>query len=136
MKKIFILFIILCMSSVVGAVIPANNPTLVTGNVYDGDMNPVSGIMVTATCNGNVENTITDGDGMYIVEYFNNPTVLCDESDMVEVCSGEICETGEIVDMVFWKNIVVVNLEVPEFGAIGAAFALLGAGYIAHKRRK
>ncbi|GIU70294.1 MAG: hypothetical protein KatS3mg002_1530 [Candidatus Woesearchaeota archaeon] len=135
MNKLFGIF---AMFLLMVGFVNAAPTTMVYGQVTDGNGNPMQGVPVTVTCNGNILNTTTDASGMYYVFY---PSLQCDVLDTatVEVTIGDTTYTGEgTVD--FSKecriNIANVNLQIPEFGVVAAGLALIGAIAIFAIRRK
>ena len=99
--------------------------TVVNGHIYAADgITPVSGTGVSVTCDGlgPLVDT-TDSEGYYMVEFLEG----CDLGDTVEVTSGGVSDTDTVANAVIWKNLVYVNLTVPEFGVITALAALAGS---------
>lgn len=128
MKKMLItIFALLLLSFSFGNATaePLPLPTVVNGHVYAADgSTPVSGTEVSVTCDGlgPLVDT-TDSEGYYVVEFLEG----CDIGDTVEVSSGGVSDTDTVANAVIWKNLVYVNLTVPEFGVITALAALAGS---------
>jgi hypothetical protein len=111
-----------------------DEPVMVNGHVYyQGTSNPVPDVEVTITCPmGDGGWTLTDttnAQGYYVVEF---GAEQCEVGDSVEICAGtDNCEQAIVpdTDMPYInKDIVYVNLEIPEFAWAGAGVALIGAG--------
>lgn len=136
MKKASTLLFLLLIS--IGFVAASELPTVVTGHVYAEDgYTPLPGMDVSVTCNAVEKTNTTNSQGQYTVEF--NVTEDCDIGDLVEVCVNEdVCESDYVTETPFWKNIVYINLQIPEFGIVAATVALAGAvaGFFLLRKKK
>lgn len=147
MKKALIFgFMLVVMMVPAMAVVPGYD-TVVNGIVYSGDnidTDPVVGAEVTVTCEdgGNtwIETDTTIEDGYYHVE-FMFPDCPLGSMVTAEACYGGNCGSASdyVIDNNEWVNILGLDIfGVPEFGAIAAGVALVGAaaGFFVLRRRK
>ncbi|MFH1134297.1 MAG: hypothetical protein V1735_07475 [Nanoarchaeota archaeon] len=117
--------------------VSATLPTVVNGHVYAADGHtPVPNVDVAVTCPEDTINTLhdlTNAAGYYVVEFMEG----CNVGDTVEVCVGDICDSAEVSENIVIKNLVYINLSVPEFGAIAGAVAISGAllGFLLLRRK-
>lgn len=127
MKKGIITVLALLLLSFVSTNVFAieTTPTIVNGHVYGPDgKTPVNGASVKVTCDGNELIDDTNAEGFYVVEFFQG----CDTGDVVSVESGSAKVDGTVTASKFIrKNLVYVNLSVPEFGTVAALIALVGS---------
>lgn len=138
MKKLMILMVMLMALPMAFAQDCDYDMTGITGRVYSGNdiSTPVvEGANVEVTCNTYVETDVTDASGEYGVGFYDN---VCPIGSNVTSCVGTNCATDVVSECLMDQfNLLNINIfDVPEFGAIGAAIALAGAGAIALKRRK
>ena len=119
--------------------------TVVNGMVYSGDTiatPPVDGAEVTVTCEYDSQSwqlTDTTEMGYYYVE-FQDPACPLGSLATVEACLGPACGGANeyVIDSNSFINILGLDIfGVPEFSAIAAGVALLGAGTVfAYLRRR
>ena len=118
------MFLVLSMTL---AIVKATAPTVVNGHVYAADgITPLPGVEVTVECDEEVEVDTTNAEGFYVVEFFEG----CDLGDIVTVSAGGVSEEDTVADFIVEKNLVYVNLTVPEFGILGALAALAGSAVL------
>lgn len=99
-------------------------PTIVNGHIYGPDgKTPVSGVEVEVTCNDIELHDTTNAAGFYVVEFLEG----CDTGSLVIVESNGHSDSGTVANRVLVKNLVYINLSVPEFGTIAAIIALVGS---------
>jgi hypothetical protein len=102
----FIAFTLLLLFSVKAAV-----PTIVNGHVYQSDgITPASSIKVKVNCNNLDLFDITNNKGYYFVEFFSD----CDKGSIVTVTAANVTGLGSVSNEIFGKNIVYINLRLPE----------------------
>jgi hypothetical protein len=142
MKKKIILgllaIVIASTGAISGSVSAAPAKTDVTGVVTDENQTPVPGAMVTVTCNGHIETDTTDAAGSYLVVFTK---AQCDFGNTVKVVAKKAGKSGVASGTVEGKttklNLAIVNVQIPEFGLIGAMLAGgAGIGLIAYSRRR
>ena len=120
-------------------------PTVVTGTVYDSAMNPVSGASVHVECTHDLTNyvrdTLTIADGSYYVVYDNAVVTECDFDDLFTVSAEKNGQTGMAENKTCSANecfipVGLADVQIPEFGLIGAMLVVLGGlGIVAYRRR-
>ena len=99
-------------------------PTVVNGHVYASDeITPVSGVDVKVVCNEIELHDTTNDAGHYAVEFLEG----CPLGSTVTVSVGDFSESDIVADEVFVKNIVYINLSVPEFTLATGLITLVGA---------
>ncbi len=102
-------------------------PLIVNGHVYASDGHtPISGVDVTVKCNELTQIDTTNSVGHYAVEFLEG----CNTGDTVTVSVGDFSESGIVADRTFTKNIVYINLSVPEFTLVTGLTALAGAALV------
>lgn len=111
--------------------------TDVTGVVYNNSA-PVDGAAVLVVCKGHARADETDSHGSYLVAF---PAKQCPVGSIVEVTAkfkgGSGFATGKVSSVTTKLNIGIVNISVPEMGAIGLAVAGVGSvGFVAWTRRR
>jgi len=121
--------------------------TIVTGKVYiEGTTTPVKGADVTVTCHHGGQDIVKSSDptsehGYYAV-FFDQETE-CDHGDTVDVYAekegvGSGSRSGTVDDDVLGDfDIAVICVSIPEFSAVAAGIALVGAiaGFIFLRKR-
>lgn len=141
MKKRFVgafMAAALVLAGVGGVVVHALPPeTEVSGIVTDGG-NPVQDANVTVKCGATTLTDTTDASGTYLVSF---TAAQCPPGSIVTVTAQKGSKTGSkqgrIVGLTTKLNVGLVNVSIPEFGAIGGTLALgLGAGVIMYTRRR
>lgn len=114
----------------------------VTGTVTDGSSNPVFNATVSITCVNESTTEFTDTLGNYIAS-LNDPTCIPGSTAFVTATkngvgtghnSGVVCTAGVNGDCDI--NVAFVDVQIPEFGVIAGAVALVGALGIFIYRRK
>lgn len=109
-------------------------PTVVNGIVYMEDgQTPVSGVMVTATCNEIELSDETNDQGLFNIVFDGMDCMIGDE---VTLGTGETAVTTTVKEGTNTVNLAFANIRVPEFGAIAGALAVLGAGAAYMRLRK
>jgi len=111
--------------------------TDVTG-VVTKNQTAVPGAMVTVTCKGNTQGDTTDGFGSYLVTF---STADCPFGSTVKVVAQKGGESGvasgTVTGVTTKLNLAIVNVEIPEYGLLGAlAAGGAGIGLIAVTRRR
>lgn len=111
--------------------------TSVTG-VVTKDHVAVANADVTVLCNGHTLMDTTDAQGSYLVNF---PSADCPFGHTVKVTAtkGEYSgvKTGTVTGVTTKLNLAIVNVEIPEYGVIGAfAAGGMGLGLIAYTRRQ
>jgi len=111
--------------------------TSVTGVVTENHMS-VAGAAVSVLCDGHTETDTTNAQGAYLVNY---PAADCPFGSTVKVTATKSGKSGTASGTVEGKttklNIAIVNVEIPEYGLIGALIAGgTGVGFIAYRRRQ
>lgn len=111
--------------------------TDVTG-VITANQTAVAGAEVTVTCNGKTEMDTTDANGSYLVVFSNTDCVFGSTVKVVAKKDGMSgVATGTVHGITTKLNLAIVNVEIPEYGLIGAAIsAATGLGFIAYMRRR
>jgi hypothetical protein len=128
----------LVLAGVGGVAVHALPPeTEVSGVVTDGG-NPVQNANVTVKCGATTLTDTTDASGTYLVSF---TAAQCPPGSIVTVTATKGSKTGskqgKIIGLTTKLNIGLVNVSIPEFGAIGGILALgLGAGVIMYARRR
>lgn len=129
MKKRILTMILLLVASLLISpnFVSADLPTIVNGHVYAADgITPVPGVDVTVECNDIILVDTTNDLGYYVVEFFEG----CPIGSEVTVSVGEFSESDIVADEVLIKNIVYINLSVPEFTLATGLIALAGAALV------
>jgi hypothetical protein len=145
MKKISILIMFLIISSLSAFAVTVKH-TVVDGIIYQSDDSTVvQGASVTVKCYSSSVltgqlSTTSNSIGMYAVEFDNVNQICAQNSDIVveaEKNSAKGKNTGTVDHNTSLVYVGIVNVSIPEFTAIGASLALLGAGavYFARKRK-
>jgi hypothetical protein len=98
----------------------------------------VAGATVTGDCNGHMMSDTTDAHGSYLLVY---PTTMCAFGDTIHVTAtdGSLsgANSGTIQGITTKLNLAVVNVDIPEYGLIGAiAAGSAGIGLVAFTRRR
>jgi hypothetical protein len=111
--------------------------TEVSGVVTDGG-NPVAGASVTVLCGATTLTDTTDATGTYLVSF---TAAQCPTGSIVTVTAQKGSKSGskqgQIIGLTNKLNVGLVNVSIPEFGAIGGMLALgLGVGAIMYTRRR
>jgi hypothetical protein len=111
--------------------------TAVTGVVTKNQM-AVEGASVTVLCQGNTETDTTDAQGSYLVTY---PIASCPFGSTVKVTAQKNGESGTnsgtVQGYTTKLNLAIVDVPIPEFGAIGAlAAGAAGIGLVMVTRRR
>jgi hypothetical protein len=139
MKKILIgLFVAALVTlGTAGSALAAPAKTDVTGVVTENHV-PVVGASVTVLCNGHTETDTTDAQGSYLVTYL---VADCPFGSTVKVTAHKGSKSGVASNTVRGittkLNLAIVNVSIPEYGAIGALIAGgTGIGVIAYMRRR
>lgn len=109
----------------------------VTGIITDNHA-AVADAKVTVTCNGKERVDKTDASGAYVVTFLK---AHCDFGSVVKVVAQKDGKSGVssgVMQGVTTKlNLAIVNVAVPEFGALGfVAAGTAGAGLMAYMRRR
>ncbi|MGV8172323.1 MAG: hypothetical protein ACP5OA_06550 [Candidatus Woesearchaeota archaeon] len=129
MNKIFGLVLGVFVFALLVGMVSAVPMTVVYGQVMDADNNPVAGVDVEVTCTHNSVDTLkivqTNDAGKYYAFFgsteCNNGDTAVAHTDGAEDLSGTVtdekCRVGTLE----------MNLQIPEFGAIAGAVALVGA---------
>jgi hypothetical protein len=142
MNKLFALTMVFALL-VVGmvAAVPIGT-TYVTGQVTDNSNNPVSNVTLSIICNSEITTAITDGSGDYLVG-LNDPTCGPGATAYVTATAYDVTNSGKVCNgpnkddpQCEGINLALVNLQIPEFGVIAGAVALIGALGIFAFRRK
>jgi hypothetical protein len=140
MKKVLLgLFIAVFVSvGITSASVSAAPPeTTVTGVVTENHI-AVSGATVTVVCNGHTETDTTDVYGTYLVHFVSAD---CPFGSTVKVTGQKDdnsgVASGTVRGVTTKLNLAIVNVEIPEYGLIGALTAGgIGIGLVAYTRRK
>lgn len=139
MKKIILgLFVAVFAAAGATATSYATPPTTdVTGVVTEKHV-PVANATVKVTCNGNTQWDTTDAHGSYLVMF---PAGDCPFGSTVKVVAEKNGKSGvasgTVRGITTKLNLAIVNVDIPEFGAFGAAAAGgLGIGTLAYMRRR
>jgi len=141
MRKLFIIIIAVLMLAVTIGIATAvvEGPfTVISGQVTD-ENGAVDGAIVNVNCNGNdAEPVITGIDGMY---YVSLSKAVCSVDDSVLVEASKDGAEGSNDGIVSYNgrckiNTSIVNVQIPEFGVLAGAAALVGALGIFLYRRK
>lgn len=130
-KTIIFSVLILLAISMLGVV---SAKTLISGKIYNaGFTKTIPNANVTVDCNGNVQDTLSLGDGSYAVTFSGTGNSSCDNSDSLTVSAikGGLygSKTGIIHNNAFadW-NLAIVNVPlVPEFGLFVGILTILGS---------
>ncbi|MGV8086874.1 MAG: carboxypeptidase-like regulatory domain-containing protein [Candidatus Woesearchaeota archaeon] len=138
MKKIILAIMAIFVLAIAGAV-SAVPMTMVSGEVLDAENNPVIGVSVDVTCTHNgtdtTKNVVTDDLGEYYAFFGSDE---CNTGDAV-IAQTEGSEDQEGIvsyDNDCRVNTLKLNLQIPEFGVIAGAVALVaGLGIIAYRRK-
>src|SRR4029078_9625535 len=99
--------------------------TDVTGVITDAGV-PVAGAMVTVKCGAWTKTDTTDAFGSYLVSF---TFAQCPPGSIVTVTAKKGAKTGtkngRIVGVTTKLNLGLVNVDIPEYGVVGA---LIGSG--------
>lgn len=139
MKKIVLgLFVAVFAAAGVSATSYATPPTTAVTGVVTENQVAVAGATVKVTCKGHTEMDTSDANGSYLVTF---PSGDCPFGTTVKVVAeknGKSGVTSGTVQGITTKlNLAIVNVSIPEFGALGAAAAGgMGIGMIAYMRRR
>lgn len=111
--------------------------TSVTGVVTESQM-AVAGATVSVLCNGHTETDTTNATGAYLVNF---PSADCPFGTTVKVTAQKGDKSGvasgTVQGVTTKLNLAIVNVEIPEYGLIGALIAGgMGLGFIAYTRRQ
>ncbi len=111
--------------------------TDVTGVITDAGV-PVAGASVTVKCGATTKMDTTDAFGSYLVTF---TFAECPPGSTVTVTATKGAKsgtnTGTVIGITTKLNIGLVNVDIPEYGAIGAILATgAGAGAIFFARRR
>lgn len=111
--------------------------TDVTGVVTENHT-PVANATVTVECQGNLAADTTDAQGSYLVTY---PIAQCPFGSTVKVTAQKDGKSGTASGTVHGittkLNLAIVNVPIPEYGALGALLAVgAGVGSIVYLRRR
>jgi hypothetical protein len=109
----------------------------ITGVVTEKQM-AVVGATVTVTCNGKTETDTTDAQGAYLVEF---PVTDCPFGTTVKVVAQKDGKSGvasgTMQGITTKLNLAIVNVAIPEYGALGLLSAAgAGLGLMAYMRRR
>jgi hypothetical protein len=140
MKKVVLGLLVAVFASVgitSTSVSAAPPQTSITGVVTEAQV-AVPGASVTVLCSGHTETDTTNAQGAYLVNY---PSADCPFGSTVKVTAQKDGKSGVASGTVEGKttklNLAIVNVEIPEYGLIGALMAGgMGAGFIAYRRRQ
>jgi len=132
MKKIIPILAVF-LFSIMG--VYAATDTLISGIIYDMENNPINEANVVVTCfhdgSSTEDETYTLENGRYSVIF---PDEFCTGGDIVEIYAekegvGSGTARGVVnPDKTANLNVSFINLQIPEFGLIGGAIAILGSG--------
>ncbi|HET9411566.1 MAG TPA: hypothetical protein VFO38_01860 [Candidatus Saccharimonadales bacterium] len=112
--------------------------TDVTGVVTENQM-PVAGATVTVQCGTSTEvDTATDAQGSYLVTF---PSADCPFGSTVKVTAKKGgksgVSSGTVHGITTKLNLAIVNVAIPEYGALGLlAAGGVGLGLMAYMRRR
>ncbi|HEX6462486.1 MAG TPA: hypothetical protein VFZ58_04435 [Candidatus Saccharimonadales bacterium] len=111
--------------------------TKVTGVITDSGV-PTEGAEVTVICGAFTEKDTTDKFGSYLVTFKYSD---CPPGSTVKVTAKKGdktgSKTGRVVGVTTKLNIALVNVDIPEYGLIGAILATgAGAGALIYTRRR
>jgi hypothetical protein len=138
MNKLFLFFGVFLLS--IATVLATAAPTVVSGHVYDQDgKTRMPNVEVSVTCdNGeSVEGPLydtTNANGFYVVEFLEN----CPTGSLITVHAGDNEESANVGNTLrVNKNIVYINISIPEFGVIAAGVAAAGGvlGFMLLRKR-
>lgn len=143
MKKINTFLLLLGAFVVLGAsqISAQATTTRVRGNLYDMDNGgaAIGGVPVTVNCNGNVQNTSTNGSGLYVVDY---PAAQCPAFTAVSASATFNGQPQSQTVYVADVNRATLDFyfgasSVPEFGMIPGLVAAVGSGaaYLGFRRK-
>lgn len=133
MRKIGILAILILAGLGIFAngamAITVPTPTVVAGIVYESDnITPVPGASVEIECDGATGSATSIGDGSYTVNFTGTS---CDVGDTAYVTATKDEQSGTASGLVNdWivVRVAVVNVSIPEFGAIAGITTILASG--------
>jgi len=140
MKKILMAIMAIFVLALVGAVSAIPAPmTMVSGQVTDASNAPVASANVAVTCTHNsvatTKDVVTDASGKYYA-FFGSTE--CNTGDsVVAKTSGADDQNGVVIYNKSCRiNTLKINLQIPEFGVIAGALALIaGVGIVAYRRK-
>jgi len=121
--------------------VPALGTTFVTGKVTDSGNNPVIGTPVNVTCVNEKGNDVTDSSGTYMI-LLNDPSCAPGSTAYATATAYGVSNHGLVCNgpgsniKCDGIDLALVNIQVPEFGVIAGAVALVGALGIFIYRRK
>jgi hypothetical protein len=139
MNKIMGLVLGVFVFALLAGMVSAAPMTVVYGEVTDASDNPVdAGVQVDVTCTHNTVDTTktvyTNSVGKY---YASFGSTECDVGDTaVAHTEGADDESGTVTGQVCRIGTLKLDLQIPEFGVIAGAVALVGALGIFIYRRK
>jgi len=139
MNKILTVVLAILVLAMVGTVSATAPMTMVSGKVVDASNVAVNAASVDVTCTHNsvatTKTVITDASGMYYA-FFGSTE--CNTGDTVKAhTSGADDTTGTVTYSKTCRiNTLKLDLQIPEFGVIAGAAALVGALGIFVFRRK
>lgn len=116
----------------------AENPaTDVTGVVTENQAS-VANASVKVECNGHTETDTSNAQGAYLVRF---SVIDCPFGSTVKVTAQKDGKSGvasgTVQGITTKLNLAIVNVAIPEYGAIGAAVAVsAGAGLVMYSRRR
>jgi len=111
--------------------------TSITGVVTE-NQTAVMGASVTVVCNGHTETDTTNAQGAYLVNY---PSADCPFGETVKVTATKDgksgVKSGTVRGVTTKLNLAIVDVEIPEYGVIGAfAAGGTGIGMVYYMRRR
>lgn len=140
MKKLLtgLLVALFASASITTATAHAAPPqTSITGVVTENQMS-VAGASVTVVCNGHTETDTTNAQGAYLVNYLSADCPFGVTVKVTATKDGKSgVKSGTVRGITTKLNLAIVDVEIPEYGIIGAlAAGGTGVGMVYYIRRR